>query len=125
MLLGMAKTTTDRRHATRSLQLRNFRLFLAGQVASQSGTWVQFVALAWLADELTGSGAALGWIAVAMFGPLLVLGPWTGALADRVDRHRLLIATQLLIAGQAAALGAVVLAGVSSVVLVYGLTLGY
>jgi MFS family permease len=107
------------------VQLRNFRLFLAGQLASQSGTWLQFVALAWLADELTGSGAALGWVAVAMFGPLLVLGPWTGALADRVDKHRMLIATQLLIAGQAAALGAVVLAGVGGVALVYGLTLGY
>jgi MFS family permease len=120
MLLDMAKASTDRRHAPHSVQLRNFRLFLASQVASQSGTWLQFVALAWLADELTGSGAALGWVAVAMFGPLLVLGPWTGALADRVDKHRLLIATQLLIAGQATALGAVVLAGVGGVAFAVG-----
>ena len=81
------------------------------------------MALAWLAKELTGSGTALGWITVAIFGPLLVLGPWTGALADRVDKHRLLIATQFLIVGQAAALGAVVLAGVSTVAMVYGLTI--
>lgn len=125
MLLGMAKTPTDRRHPLRSPQRRNFGLFLAGQVTSQSGTWLQFVALAWLAGELAGSGAALGWVAVATFGPLLVLGPWTGALADRVDKHRLLIATQLLVAGQAVTLGAVVLAGVSTVAWVYGLTLGY
>ena len=121
----MPNTPGDRRHALRSPQRRNFRLFLVSQVASQSGTWLQFVALAWLASELTGGGAALGWIAVATFGPLLVLGPWTGALADRVDKHRLLIATQFLVIGQAAALGAVVLAEVGTVALVYGLTLGY
>jgi MFS family permease len=125
MLLGMAKAPTDRRHALGALQVRNVRLFLAGQTAAQSGTWLQFVALAWLAGQLTGSGTALGWVTAATFGPLLVLGPWTGGLADRVDKHRLLIATQLLVAGQAAALGVVVLCGVDTVALVYGLTLGY
>lgn len=121
----MALASTVRRPALHSLQVRNFRFFLASQVAAQSGTWLQFVALAWLARELTGSGAALGWITAATFGPLLLLGPWTGALADRLDKHRLLIATQLLVAGQAAALGAVVLGGIDTVASVYGLTLGY
>jgi MFS family permease len=125
MLLDMAKAPTGRRHGLGCLQFRNVRLFFAGQVAAQSGTWLQFVALAWLAGQLTGSGTALGWVTVAMFGPLLVLGSWTGALADRVDKHRLLIAAQLLLAGQAAALGAVVLTGVDTVASVYGLTLGY
>ena len=125
MLFGMAKAQVDRLHTLRSLQVRNFRLYLGSQIASQSGTWLHFVGLAWLADELTGSGAAIGWVAVATFGPLLVLGPWTGALADRTDKHRLLIATQMLIAGAAAALGVAVLAGVTSMALVYGLTLGY
>jgi MFS family permease len=119
----MVKARMDQPHTLRPLQLRNFQLFLASRIASESGTWLQFVALAWLTDALTGSGAALGWVAVATFGPLLVFGPWTGALADRVDKHRLLIATQILIAGQAAALGAVVLTGVSSVAMLYGLTL--
>lgn len=104
---------------------RNFRLFLASQGASQSGTWLQFVSLAWLAAELTGSGTALGWIAAATFGPLLVAGPWTGALADRVDKHRLLIATQLLVAGQAVALGALILTGTASVALLYGVALTF
>jgi MFS family permease len=125
MLPRMATAPTDRRQALRPLQIRNLRLYLGGQVAAQSGTWLQFVALAWLAGELTGSGAAMGWVTVATFGPLLLLGPCTGALADRVDKHRLLIATQVLVAGQAAALGAVALAGVDSVAAVYGLTLGY
>jgi MFS family permease len=121
----MAKPSMDRRHTLRSLQVRNFRLFLASQVASQSGTWLHFVGLAWLAQDLTGSGAAVGWVTVATFGPLLVLGPWTGALADRADKHRLLIATQVLIAGAAAALGVAVLAGVDSMEVVYALTFGY
>jgi MFS family permease len=121
----MAKARIDQPHTLRPLQLRNFQLFLASRIASESGTWLQFVALAWLTDALTGSGAALGWVAVATFGPLLVFGPWTGALADRVDKHRLLIATQILIAGQAAALGAVVLTGVSSMAMLYGFTLAH
>lgn len=103
----------------------NFRLFLASQVASHGGTWLQFVAVAWLAGELTGSGAALGWIAVATFGPLLVLGPCTGTLADRVDKRRLLIAVQLMMAAQALALGTLVLAGLDSVAWIYCLTLVY
>ncbi len=103
----------------------NFRVFLGSQAASQSATWLQFVSLAWLAAQLTHSGGALGWIAVMTFGPLLALGPLTGALADRVDKHRLLIAAQLLTVGQAVALGAVILADVTSVRLVYGLALTF
>ncbi|RDH74507.1 MFS transporter [Mycolicibacterium moriokaense] len=106
-------------------QRRNLRLFLGSQAASQSGTWLQFVALAWLAAELTGSGVALGWITVATFGPLLVLGPLTGAVADRMDKHRLLIGTQALVVGQAVALGAVILTGAPSMALVYGLATAF
>jgi MFS family permease len=125
MVLAMARAQIDRRNTLRSLQVRNFRRFLASQIASQSGTWLHFVGLAWLANERTGSGAAIGWVAVGMFGPLLVLGPSTGALADRVDKHRLLTAMQILIAGAGAALGVAVLARVDSMALVYGSTLGY
>lgn len=103
----------------------NFRLFLANQVASQSGTWLQFVAVAWLASELTGSGAALGWVAVVTFGPLLLFGPWTGALADRVDKLRLLIATQILMIVQSVSLGVLVLMDIGGMAVVYGLTLAY
>ena len=124
-LLGIAEAPTHRRHTLRCRQVGNFRLFLASQAVSQSATWLQFLALAWLASELTGSGTALGWITVATFGPLLVLGPWTGALADRVDKHRLLIATQFLIVCQAAVLGVVVLAGANTVSVVYGLTIAF
>lgn len=104
---------------------RNLGLFLGSQIASQSGTWLQIVALAWLAADLTGSGAALGGIVVATLGPLLVLGPWTGALADRADKHRLLRVTQALIVGQSVVFGAVVLNGVTSMTPVYALALTF
>jgi MFS family permease len=125
MLIVMANAPTNRPHVGRCPQRRNFRIFLASQVASQSGTWLQFVSLAWLAAELTGSGIALGWIAAATFGPLLVLGPLTGTLTDRVDKHRLLIATQLLVVGQAGVLGAVILTDATSVASLYGLALAF
>jgi MFS family permease len=103
----------------------NFRLFLVNQVASQLGTWLQFVAVAWLVSEQAGTGAALGWIAVLTFGPLLVLGPWMGALADRVDKHYLLIVTQVLMVIQAATLGVLLLMDHAGISAIYGLTLIY
>lgn len=121
----MAQTPTARPNTPDRKLFGNLPLFLSGQAFSHSGTWLQFVALAWLAGELTGSGTGLGWITAAAFGPLLALGPWTGALADRVDKHRLLMAAQFLIVGQAAALGVVVLSGGGTVAMVYGLTIAF
>ncbi len=111
------------RPAGGALRVPNVRLYLAGQAVSQAGTWLQLVALGWLGFELTGSGTALGWVAAATFGPLLLLGPWTGALADRVDKHRLLALTQLMAAVPAGALGLLVLTGSLTVPLLYGTAL--
>lgn len=111
------------RHVRGALRVPNFRLYLAGQVVSQAGTWLQLVALGWLGFELTGSGTALGWVVAAMFGPLLLLGPWTGALADRVDKHRLFVSTQLMAAIPAAALGLLVLTESITVPLLYAIAL--
>ena len=78
-LRDMAQTPTARPNTPDRKLFGNLPLFLSGQAFSHSGTWLQFVALAWLAGELTGSGTGLGWITAAAFGPLLALGPWTGA----------------------------------------------
>jgi len=72
---------------------RNFRLFFIGQAVSVTGTWMQSVASAWLVLQLTGSGVALGVQAALNFGPVLVLGPWGGLLADRHDKRAILVAT--------------------------------
>ena len=81
-----------------SLRVRNFRLFFTGQLISQVGNWLTLVAQTLLVLKLTDSGVALGALAAAQFGPVLVLGPWAGTgrrplrqaspAADRADdRH--------------------------------------
>ncbi len=78
----------------RSLRTRNFRLFFAGQLVSQSGTWMQSIAIIWVVLRLTDDGFALGLATAAQFLPVLVLGAWAGVVADRVDRHHFLMITQ-------------------------------
>ena len=78
----------------RSLRVRNFRLFFIGQFISQSGTWMTMIAQTLLLLDMTGSGVMLGILAACQFGPVLILGAWAGALADRVDKRRLLFLTQ-------------------------------
>jgi MFS family permease len=73
---------------------RNYRLFFTGQVISLSGSWMQNIALAWLVVELTHSPVALGILALCRFGPFTVFGLFAGALADRFDNRRLMMATQ-------------------------------
>ena len=80
--------------ALRSLRARNYRLFISGQLISLIGTWMQTVAQAWLIYRLTGSAALLGLIGFAAQIPVFVLAPLGGVIADRVNRHRVLIATQ-------------------------------
>ncbi len=94
------------RRTFRSLRIFNFRLFFFGQVVSMSGTWMQTLAQNWLVLQLTGSGIALGITVGLQFGPVLVLGPWAGVLADRVDKRRLLLITQTVAALLALVLGA-------------------
>ena len=107
----------------RSLRERNFRLFFIGQGVSQIGTWVQSVALVWLVLSRTGSGVALGVTTALQFLPLLVLGPWAGLVADRVDKRKLLVATQAAAAAQAGGMGLLVLTGSDSLPLIYALSL--
>jgi MFS family permease len=105
----------------RSLRSRNFRLFFGGQLISQTGTWLSMVTQTLLVLHLTGSGVALGLLTACQFGPMLVLGPWAGAVADRSDKRRLLITVQSLSMVQSFALGAVVLSGAASLGAIYAL----
>lgn len=79
-----------------SLKHRNFRLYFIGQTISNTGNWLTTIALTLLVLKLTGSGLAVGLMAAAQFGPLLVLSPLGGAIADRSDKRRLLFVTQTL-----------------------------
>jgi MFS family permease len=80
----------------RSLRVRNFRLFFTGQLISQVGNWLTLVAQTLLVLELTNNGIALGALAAAQFGPVLLLGPWAGLVADRSDKRHLLLIVQTI-----------------------------
>ncbi|HEV8183289.1 MAG TPA: MFS transporter [Candidatus Angelobacter sp.] len=89
-------TTTGSRWSEgfRALRHRNYRLFFAGQLISLIGTWMDQVAEAWLVYRLTGSALLLGTVAFASQIPVFLLAPIGGALADRLDRRKILICTQ-------------------------------
>jgi len=90
----------------RSLHSRNFRLFFGGQLISQIGNWLTLVAQTLLVLKLTDSGIALGLLAAAQFGPVLVMGAFAGLLADRSDKRKLLLTVQVLAMLQSFALAA-------------------
>jgi MFS family permease len=78
----------------RALRHRNYRLFFSGQLISLVGTWMQSIAEAWLVYRLTGSAALLGVAGFVSQVPVLFLATVGGTVADRYNRHRILIATQ-------------------------------
>ncbi|MEN6427474.1 MAG: MFS transporter [Phycisphaerales bacterium] len=95
-------------HVVRALRHRNYRLFFGGQLISLIGTWMQAVAQSWLVYRLTGSAALLGLVGFSSQIPVFLLAPLGGSVADRYNRHRVLLGTQT-----AAMLLAFVLAGLT------------
>jgi MFS family permease len=99
---------------------RNFRLYLTGHIISAVGTWMNFTAASWLVLRLSdGSGTALGANAALMFGPMLLLGPWGGVLADKHDKRRILMLTQSLFALLAVTMAIIVATDIVTLELVY------
>jgi len=82
------------RGVLRSLEHRNYQLFFGGQPISLTGTWMQNVAQSWLVYSLTKSSLLLGLVGFAGQIPVFLIAPLGGALADRVNRHRVIVATQ-------------------------------
>lgn len=87
---------TDWRLVLRALRHRNYRLFFGGQGVSLVGTWMTRVATGWLVYRLTGSAFLLGLVSFASQIPILFLGPFAGVWVDRLNRHRVLVVTQVL-----------------------------
>ncbi|HET7090812.1 MAG TPA: MFS transporter, partial [Anaerolineae bacterium] len=78
------------------LRIRNFRIYLGGQAISLVGTWLQMTAQGIVVYELSqGAATPLGIVGMLSTLPILILSPWTGVWADRLDRRRLLIGTQV------------------------------
>ncbi|MGW6395821.1 MFS transporter [Streptomyces sp. NPDC055103] len=96
----------------RSLAVRNFRLFVAGQIVSVAGTWMMVVAQDWLVLSLTADSAtALGAVTALQFAPMLLLTLYGGRLADRYDKRLLLTLCNLVSGAYALVLAVLVLAG--------------
>lgn len=108
-----------------SLKYRNYRWWVSASLVASVGTWMQRVAQDWLVlTELSDdSGVAVGITTALQFGPALFFSAWAGALADRVDRRKLLYATQGAQGLLAAVLGALVLGGHAQLWHVYVLAL--
>ena len=88
----------------RALEHKNFRLFVSGQSLSLIGTWIQQVAVTWLVYRLTNSAFMLGIVGFSGQLPLFVIAPFAGVLADKANRHKLLLYTQTLALIQASVL---------------------
>jgi MFS family permease len=103
---------------------RNFRIFYTGYVVSLTGIWMQRVAQAWLVLDLTGSAFYVGLIESLGTLPVLLLTLYAGAVADRVSKHRMVIATQagaMVVALGFAAMVWLDLASIGTIALLAGL----
>jgi MFS family permease len=93
-----------------SLDNRNYRRYISGQGISLVGTWMQTVAQSWLVLELTGSGTKVGVLVALQTLPVLLLGPYGGVVADRVDKRKLMIWLQSMMGVLSLVLGVLTLA---------------
>ncbi len=104
-LLGAGRATF------KAFEIPNYRRYYAGQAISLSGTWMQMAAQAWLVLTLTGSATTLGLIVALQTLPILLLGPYGGVIADRVDKRRLMLWLQGAMGLQALVLGLLTVTG--------------
>jgi MFS family permease len=109
--LSMRLTFLSTSRFWRSLRHRNYRLYLAGQLVSVCGTWMQQVALSWLVYRLTGSATLLGVVGFASQIPIFVLGPVGGVISDRYSCHRVAVWSQCAALTQALLLALLTLMG--------------
>ncbi len=94
-----------------ALSVPNYRRYFAGQAVSLIGTWMQMTAQAWLVLSLTHSSTMLGLIVALQTLPVLLLAPYGGVIADRIDKRRLMIVLQSAMGLQALALGVLTVTG--------------
>jgi MFS family permease len=111
---------TERAYA--ALRHRDYRLLWGAELVSSLGTQVQRVAIAWQVFQLTGDPLQLGLLGLFRFAPILLFGLAGGVVADRGDRRRTLLASQLALMATAAALAALTAAGSVGLPAIYALT---
>jgi MFS family permease len=106
-----------------ALRYRNFALFWTGALLSNSGTWIQAIAIGYVVNELTHSAPLVSFASFMQFLPIVVMGPWGGSLADRYDRRRILLVGQIGLGVLAFLMWALWVVGVDSVWMIVGISL--
>jgi MFS family permease len=101
----MTSMTLLREQMFSSLHNPNYRRYSIGQATSLVGTWMQTVAQSWLVLQLTGSATAIGFVVALQTLPVLLLGPYGGVVADRLDKRRLMMGLQAMMGLLALVLG--------------------
>lgn len=86
------------KYSFRALKHRDFSIFLFGAIVSNSGTWLSYLTIPFVLYQITGNALWVGYAAIAQYIPYVLLGPWGGALADRMSRKHVLIITQSVMA---------------------------
>lgn len=107
----------------RSLQFRNVRLFFGGLLVSNVGTWMHLTVMSILVFRLTGESTSVGISIACQFLPMLFLGAWAGSIADALDKRKMAIVTQSLMAAQALTIGVLDVTGLINLPLVYAMSL--
>src|SRR5437764_5391550 len=120
----MESPATGPAAAVRLISHRNFGPYFVGNAASASGTWFQNLAASLYVYERTHSPFLLGVLQFGNFIPILLLAPWGGSAADRFDRRRLLLVSQVGSTLLSSALAALTWIGLASVLLVIGCAVG-
>jgi MFS family permease len=104
-----------------SLRYYNYRLFFGGQIVSQTGSWMQRIAMGWFVLQITHSAFDVGIMAFASFLPFTLFGLFAGVLADRMDARRLVLGTQAAQLATSAVLAWIALAGIAQPWMLYAI----
>lgn len=104
--------TPSLRDSFASLQIRNYRRFQGSQLLAHTAGWMQRIATDWLVLEITGNIAAVGLTVFLQWGPMLLLGPYGGVIADRFSKRKLLMGVYAVFAVLSALLATLALTGV-------------
>ena len=118
-----AENDRQARGAFAALSSRSYRIYIGGQSLANMGSWMQSIAQDWLIFSLTRSSTAVGVTMALQFLPMLLLGLYAGALADRLSRRRILLITQTLNGLTTAALAVITITGAVHPTYVYGFAL--
>jgi MFS family permease len=116
-------TSSNTEHPLRSFKERNVRIFFGGIAISHAGTWAQLTTVILLVRSLGGEGLELGIVTACQFLPLLLLGLYAGAVADRVDRHRTTMRLQAAMGVHALVFAAIDFLDAESIPVLYAMTL--